>query len=189
MLTTHYESTRTVAQSHLSGSHLGIAAALSHWYALSTLPRNEKSVARALEYLGFEVYLPTYETVRIWKNRQRVSVQQPLFVGYVFVRTAPADRFRALCTNGAVRFVGNSQGPAAIPSSEIQFLQSRYCAERFEPYHDLVVGQQVRVARGVLSGIEGVLVRKNNDVRFVVTVKLINQHIAAIVDAADLEPV
>jgi transcription antitermination factor NusG len=188
MFTAHYDSTTTVPQANPLASASGICGEATHWYALSTLPRNEKSVARSLETLGYQVYLPTYATVRTWKNRQRVTVELPLFLGYVFLRTTRADRFRALSTTGAVRFVGNSQGPSAIPLNEIAFLQSRYCAESFEPYHDLVVGQQVRVSRGVLSGLEGVLVRKHNDVRFVMTVQLINQHIAAVVDAADLEP-
>jgi transcription antitermination factor NusG len=188
MLTAHYDSTRSIAQANPPASDMGIEGDAPHWYALSTMPRNENSVARSLEGIGYEVYLPTYSTVKLWKNRQRVIVELPLFLGYVFLRTRRADRFRALCTTGAVRFVGNSQGPTAIPLTEITFLQSKYCADSFEPYRELVVGQQVRVFRGVLHGIEGVLVRKDNDVRFVMTIKLINQHIAAIVDAADLEP-
>ena len=174
---------------HTLPMHTDLAEERCHWYALSTLPRNERSVARSLELRGFEVFLPTYEAVKTWRNRQRVTVQVPLFVGYVFLRVRLEERSRALSTTGAVRFVGNSRGPVAIPSSEIEFLRTKYCAEAFKPYQDLVVGQQVRVWRGVMKGIEGVLVRKDKDVRFVLTIKLINQHIAAIVEPADLEAV
>ncbi len=55
------------------------------WYAVYTVPRNEKSVARHLDLREIEYFLPTYETSRIWKNRQRVKVVLPLFPTYVFV--------------------------------------------------------------------------------------------------------
>ena len=38
-----------------------------------------------------------------------------------------------------------------------------------------------------MQGVEGMLVRKDSDVRFVLTIESINQHIAAVVDGADLE--
>jgi transcription antitermination factor NusG len=164
-----------------------IAADPGSWYALSTLPKNEKSVARSLESRGYEVFLPTYEVTRIWKNRQRMTLQLPLFIGYVFTRLKLNERFRALGIVGTLRFVGNSQGPLPIPAPEIDFLRSRYCSEHFKPFPDLVVGQRVRITRGPMRGVEGMLVRKDSDLRFVLTLELINQHIAAVVDPADLQ--
>jgi hypothetical protein len=40
----------------------------------------------------------------------------------------------------------------------------------------------------MMQGIEGTLVRRSGIDRFVLTLKLINQHAAVQVDAADLEP-
>lgn len=171
---------------------LAAAAAIEEmprWYALSTLPRNERSVAGHLASCGVEVFFPTSDSVRTWKNRQRVTVQVPLFVGYIFVRIRVAERARVLGATGAIRLVGNSKGPISISTAEIEFLRSKYCVENFAPYRDLVLGQKVRIARGVMEGIEGVLVRKDSGLRFVVTIQMINQHIAAVIDAADLESV
>ena len=39
------------------------------WYAVFTAPRNEKSVVRHLDLREIECFLPTYETLRLWKNR------------------------------------------------------------------------------------------------------------------------
>jgi uncharacterized protein YfdQ (DUF2303 family) len=39
-----------------------------------------------------------------------------------------------------------------------------------------------------LQGVHGVLVRRNNSLRFVLTLELINQHAAIEVEAKDLEP-
>jgi transcription elongation factor len=58
-----------------------------------------------------------------------------------------------------------------------------------EPYRELVIGERVRIREGVMRGVEGVLVKKNKSLRFVLTLQLINQHAAVEVDAQDLEPV
>ena len=118
-----------------------------------------------------------------------MTLQLPLFVGYVFTRLKLDERFRALGIVGALRFVGNSKGPLAISTAEIDFLRSKYCSENFKPFPDLVVGQRVRIGRGPMQGVEGMLVRRDSDIRFVLTIELINQHIAAVVDPADLQQI
>jgi hypothetical protein len=40
-----------------------------------------------------------------------------------------------------------------------------------------------------MQGLMGTLVRKNNSLRFVLTLELINQHAAIQVNAEDLEPI
>jgi hypothetical protein len=57
------------------------------------------------------------------------------------------------------------------------------------PFRELAVGTKVRIKAGIMQGVEGTLVRKNDDMHFVLTLKLINQHAAIQVNAEDLEPV
>jgi hypothetical protein len=57
-----------------------------------------------------------------------------------------------------------------------------------ESFHELVIGERVRIRSGVMSGVEGTLVRKGESMRFVLTLDLINQHAAIQVDADSLEP-
>jgi hypothetical protein len=49
------------------------------------------------------------------------------------------------------------------------------------------VGQRVRICRGSLAGLEGILVRKKNNLRVVLTFETLMQSIAVEVDAHDLE--
>ncbi len=163
------------------------ATAEKKWYAIFTVPQNEKSVAKHLALREIESFLPTYETVRVWKNRQRVKVVLPLFPTYIFARIGSDERTKVLQSPGVLQIVGNSRQPLPLPDSDIEFLRSDFCKERTEPYRDLVVGEKVRVRRGLMQGLEGVLVRKNNSLRFVLTLDLINQHAAIEVDAGDLE--
>lgn len=159
------------------------------WYAVFTVPQNEKSAIRHLNLRDIESFLPTYNTVRVWKNRQRVHIALPLFPSYLFVRIGSRERGKVLSAPGVLRIVGNSRQPLPVPDATIDFLRSDLCATKIEPYRELVVGQKVRIRSGAMRGLEGVLVRKNNHQRFVLTVDLINQHAAVEIDAENLEPV
>jgi transcription antitermination factor NusG len=135
-----------------------------------------------------ESFLPTYETVRVWKNRQRMKIVLPLFPSYLFVHINSRERTKVLQSPGVLHIVGNGRKHIPLPDAEIEFLRSGLCRQRIEPYHELVVGEKVRIKGGVMQGVCGTLVRKGSGVRFVLTLELINQHAAVQVDAEDLEP-
>jgi len=159
------------------------------WVAVFTVPQNERAVMRHLDLRQVESFLPTCESTRVWKNRQRVTIVQPLFPTYVFARIQLEERSSILRSPGVLRIIGNRQGPIPLSDSEIEFLRSDFCRQRVEPYRELVVGDRVRIRRGSMQGVEGVLVRKKTGLRFVLTLELINQHAAIEVDADELEPI
>jgi len=134
-----------------------------------------------------ESFLPTYETVRLWKNRQRMKIVLPLFPSYLFVHITTMERPRVLQSPGVLQIVGNAREPIALPDPEIEVLRSGSCGLRIEPFRELVIGTKVRIKAGVMQGVEGTLVRKGENMRFVITLKLINQHAAIQVNAEDLE--
>ena len=159
-----------------------------NWYAVFTVPQNEKSVVKHLDLRDVESFLPTYETVRVWKNRQRKKLVLPLFPSYLFVHINSRERAKVLQSPGVLHIVGNGREHVPLPHPEIEFLRSGFCRQRIEPYSELVVGEKVRIKGGVMQGVCGTLVRKGSDVRFVLTLELINQHAAVQVDAENLEP-
>ena len=157
------------------------------WYAVYTIPQHEKSALKQLDMRGVETFLPTYETVRVWKNRQRMKLILPLFPSYLFAYIHGQERAKVLQSPGVLHIVGNSTAGIPLSDSEIKFLRSDFCRQRIEQYRDLVIGERVRVKSGVMQGLEGTLVRTNNSLRFVLTLELINQHAAIQVNAEDLE--
>lgn len=159
------------------------------WYAVYTLPQNEKSAVKQLALRGVEAFLPTYETVRVWKNRQRVRTVLPLFPTYLFVHIDCRQRGRVLQSPGVIHIVGNSRGQIPVPDAEIELLRSGVRGRKMEPYRDLVMGTKVRIKSGSMQGVQGVLVRKSNELRFVLALEMINQYAAIEVDAEDLEKV
>ena len=159
------------------------------WYAAQTYANHEKRVLEQLSQRTVEAYLPLYASVRRWKDR-RVRLDLPLFPGYVFVRLALRDRLRTLQTPGVVRLVGFGGQPTALPDQEIDALRQGLArAIRIEPHPYLKVGRRVRVTTGPLQGLEGILARKKNSSRFVISLDLIMRSVAAEIDVAELEPV
>lgn len=158
-----------------------------NWYAVLTAPRHEKSAVRHLDLRGIESYMPTYESKRVWNNRQRMTLRLPLFPSYLFVHIENRERRKVLESPGVRQILGNHREPIPLPDETIEFLRSEGSAKSLEPYSDLVIGQTVRIRSGAFRGLEGTLVRKNNRDRFVMTIKLINRHVAAELDANDLE--
>jgi transcription antitermination factor NusG len=159
------------------------------WFAVFTVPQNEKSVVRHLGLREIESFLPAYETVRVWKNRQHVKTMLPLFPTYLFVHINVRERGRVLESPGVLQIVGNGRESVPIADTDIERLRASVNARLVEPYRDLVIGEKVRVKSGILQGVEGTLVRRSGGDRFVLSFESINQHAAVQVSAEYLEPV
>lgn len=159
------------------------------WYAAYTSANREKRVAEQLARRSLEHFLPLYRTVRRWKDRQ-VQLQAPLFPGYVFVRLALRDRLQVLQVPGVANLVGFSGIPAALPQEEIDALRTALgSGTRVEPHSYLTAGRRVAVKSGPLAGMQGILVRKKNQERFVISVDLILRSVAVEVDGLELDAI
>ena len=161
----------------------------SRWYAVYTSANHEKHVAEQMTARGVEHFLPLYTSVRRWKNG-RVTLLRPLFPGYVFVHMALRERLRVQQIPGVARLVGFGQEPAALPEEEIEALRTSWASGvRAEPHPYLTVGRRVRVTNGPMAGLQGVLRRRKNNARLVISVELIQRAMAVEIDESDVEPV
>jgi transcription antitermination factor NusG len=138
---------------------------------------------------GFEVFLPLYDSMRRWKDRQKL-LTLPLFPCYVFVRGGLNSRLQVVTTPGVHMILSHGERVAIIPESEIQAIRQTIEGPfRVEPHPFLKCGERVRVIRGTLQGVEGILVRKKNLSRLVLSVSMVAQSVAVEIDALDVEPV
>jgi transcription antitermination factor NusG len=159
------------------------------WWALYTRHQCEKMVAETLTTKQFEVFLPLYATVRRWTDRQK-TLFLPIFPGYVFVRGGLDRRLEIVMTPGVHTILFYGEQVAAIPETEIHNIRMMVEGPyRVEPYPYLKCGEKVRITRGSLKGIEGVLVRKKNLYRIILSMDLLQQCVAVEIDASDVEPV
>lgn len=159
------------------------------WWALYTRHQHEKTVAEMLTAKGFDVFLPVYDSIRRWKDRRKV-LSLPLFPCYVFVRGQLDRRLQVVSTPGVHMLLTRGEQIAVIPEEEIGAIRRAVEGSfRVEPHPFLKVGERVRVTRGSLTGVEGILVRKKNLYRLVLSVDMLAQSVGVEVDASDVEPV
>lgn len=158
------------------------------WYAVYTNSNHEKRVAKQLEERHIEHLLPLYDSVRRWKDR-RVRLQMPLFPGYIFVRFALSDRLHILQIPSVAHVVSFGGHPVAVPESDIQAIQN--ClnnGHHVEPHPYLQSGRRARVSSGPLRGLEGIVLRRKNRTRFILSFDLIMRSVAVEIDDVDLGP-
>jgi transcription termination/antitermination protein NusG len=157
------------------------------WYATYTSANHEKSVAEQLRMRAVEHFLPLYESVRRWRDR-RMTLQLPLFPGYVFVRMELRKRLQVLQIPGVARLVGFNGMPTALPEEEINTLRCGLAnGVRAEPHPFVRVGRKVRVKSGPMIGLRGILKRRKSCSRLVVALELIQQAMMLEIDEADVE--
>lgn len=181
-------ATPSVAMQVLAGQGKVAATLQARWYAVYTCANHEKRVADQFACRGLEHFLPLYESLRRWKDR-KVRLQVPLFAGYLFVHMAAQERLRVLQVPGVVQLVGWNGSPTPMPQEDIErireFLRGGWQAE---PHAYLQAGRRARVVHGPLAGMEGIVVRRKNRSRLVITVEVIQSAMAVEMDESDLAP-
>ena len=170
----------------------GYAAELTiqpKWFAVYITSRHEKRVAQHLTQRQIEFYLPLYKSQRKWSDGSRVTLDLPLFPGYLFVHIRRTDRAQVLGVPGTLALVGGTgREPAPLPDAAIDAMRIGLHLRHVEPHPLLTVGQRARIRSGALAGMEGIVLRKKNSCRVILTLAHIQRSIAVEVDGDDLEP-
>jgi len=134
-----------------------------------------------------EAFLPLQTTIRQWSDRKK-KVMEPLFRGYLFVKTDLRNRLDILQTDGVVNFVNTRGKPAAIPDRQIDWVKTVVAhpgTVSREQY--LNVGERVRIVRGPFSGIEGIVIRHKGVMRIVLSLEVIFQAVSVEVSETMVE--
>ena len=137
-----------------------------------------------LHHKQFEVLNPTYQALSIRRDRRKV-LTRPIFNGYMFVRTLlnPECHLEILKTPGVVEILKNSSGPTPVPDYQIENV--RLLEKHVESCFfgtDFEVGEAVFVKEGPLTGLRGVIDRRD--------CKKLHIHVGAIQGSVmiDVEP-
>src|SRR5207247_2461229 len=145
-------------------SEIVVESVTPRWRVLWTHSNCEQLVHDQLAAKGFDLFLPTVQT---WHRRggARRLARVPLFRGYLFLRHAmdKAGYLEAYKTRGLVRILGERWDRLeVVPDAEIEAIQRVLDANLpILPHPYLREGQRVRITRGPLADVEGILVRAN----------------------------
>lgn len=161
----------------------------SEWHAIRVRPRWEKIVAEALRGKQYEEYLPLYRKRNRWSDRQK-DVDLPLFPGYVFCRAELSGRPLLVTTPGVIGILRFGNIPAIVSQQEIEAIRAVIqSGASAEPWPYLREGQRVRVNRGALAGVEGILIRTKSDWRVVLSVEVLCRSVAVEIYREWVEPI
>ncbi|QTA80905.1 Transcription termination/antitermination family protein [Desulfonema limicola] len=168
---------------------MSIITLKQEWYVLHTKSRFENIVYDGLEKKSKEVFLP-----KIWvasKRKDRKSMlHSPLFPGYVFVKTDldPRDHLDILKTTGAVKLIGNNNGPVPVPKQDVESLKIMVAAdEEVRAGSRFLKGDRVIVLEGPLAGVIGIFVHQRGQGRIMVNIDILGQNASAVVDEDNVE--
>jgi len=157
------------------------------WYALTAKHQHEPTVARLLGAKGFEVFQPTYAEVRRWTDRTKV-LNLPLFPGYVFFLGSLDRRVDILSVPGVFSIVAFGDTAAEISGEEIAAIRrATDNALAIQPHPFLIVGDRVKVVRGPLAGVSGILQKQKDACRLVLSIQLLGRSAAVEIDATMVE--
>ncbi len=157
------------------------------WYALRTKSNHEKLAAMFLQAHSFETFLPLYRAPR---RRQDGGTETtlPLFSGYLFCRFDARYRSPVLGALGVVAIVAFGSKPARIDDMEIEAIRKALgSGQQMEPHPYLHEGQKVRIQRGPLQGLEGILVKKRTW-RMVISVEMLRRAVSVEIDPDSIAP-
>jgi transcription antitermination factor NusG len=159
-----------------------------HWYALYTRSHCEQLVGDQLVAKGFHVFLPRID---VWSHRlgKRYPISMPMFPGYLFLRhVIDKNSYIDVCkARGLVRILGESWDKlSTIPDAEMEAIHTTLRACIPVIHHPFLrEGQRVRITRGSLRGVEGILLQSNpTKGLLILSVELLQRSIAVEIDCS-----
>jgi len=163
------------------------------WHVLWTRSHCEQQVHDQLRDRGFELFLPRTRHWTAPTGEERLC-GAPMFPGYLFLRHAlDRDSFLEVRrTRGLLAILGEGwEKPGVVPEAEMEAVRRLVdSGVPTLPHPYLKVGQRVRVRRGPLAGIEGILARSRPQKGlFVLSLDLLKRSVAVEIECTAVEPV
>lgn len=158
------------------------------WWALYTLARFEKKLMRQLLEIEVPFYGPTISRrYRSPQGRIRTSVE-PLFPNYVFIMGDEMARYKAVSTGSVSRWMPVADSAELV--TDLRQIRSLILTDApLSPELRLQPGQKVRVKTGVFKGFEGTIIRRENEVRLLISVRYMGRGASVALDDCQLEAI
>ena len=163
------------------------------WFALLTRSNFEQTVHTQISKKKIDAFLPKQRKQSRRKDR-KLMIEVPLFPGYIFVRSNfdPAHQLSILKTTGAVRFLGNAQGPLPVPDIQVASLKLMTSTSL-----DLVTGSIVQLKKGdpvmilegPMAGLKGEFSQYKGKGRVIIKVDLLGQFAGVEVESDNIEKI
>lgn len=159
----------------------------SRWFILHTRSRQEKAIAATLHSMGVDHYLPLISKVQFY-GRRKITVNAPLFPGYVFLFGQRDQAFDADRTGRIAQIIDVVDQQQL--EHELENIQLALSNEvQLDPFPYLREGIQVVVRAGPLRGVRGLIESRTKCHRLILQVNVLGQASSLEIDGSLLEPI
>lgn len=158
----------------------------SQWWVMHTKARVEKTLARRLCEQNRSFFLPLFQNRMIRRGRVQTSYL-PLFPGYLFVYGTEDDRLQTLKTNLVVQCL-DVLDQAQLYQDLHNVYRLMESGDALSPESRLEPGRPVEVVHGPLRGMEGHVIRRQNKLRFLVEIRLLQRGVSVEMESWMLSP-
>jgi transcriptional antiterminator RfaH len=156
------------------------------WWTIYTKSRQEKSLARDMQRLQIPFYLPLIDKPSAYQGRKRI-VRAPLFGGYIFMFASAHERIQTLTTNRISRILTVENADQLL--FDLQQLRQLIAAGAPLTIESrLAAGRRVRVRQGPFAGLEGIVLKRRNATRLLVSINFLQQGASVEIDDFMLDP-
>ena len=155
------------------------------WHVLHVRPRCEKKMGEYCAAHAVECYLPLREETKVYQRR-RVTVEKPVFPGYVFLTFRPAERVTVLKSNVVVRIL-EVVNQEQLLHELAQIRKALDVDATLGACAAFERGRRVRVTAGSFQGVEGIIQTVRGQTRVLLNVDMIGQAVAVEIDRELLE--
>lgn len=159
----------------------------AEWYAVHTKFKCEKYVVNALRSKNIEAYTPLLKVTKEY-TRKIVSREIPLINCYVFVKIKQDQFIKVLQTEYVFSFLKIGRELSVVKQEEIDLLKritgeyNEVEAEEIE----YVIGAEVEIISGNLTGVKGILLEKQGKHNFLVELRSLSYQLKLNVDPNQL---
>jgi transcription antitermination factor NusG len=155
------------------------------WHVLHVRSRQEKALADDLQAMDIAHYLPLVRQIRFYNNR-KVTIEVPLFPGYVFLRGVLDEAYRADRTRRVVCIIPvKDQTQLNWELSNLNVALSSKLP--MDPHPSLKKGVRVKVKAGPLRGLQGVVEDRSGSNRLFLQVEMLGRAVSVEMDGELLE--
>jgi transcriptional antiterminator RfaH len=171
-----------------------VNVANTHWYVLTSKPREEQRAYDNLTMQGYEVFLPKMVQVSKKKGSKQIALK-PLFPNYLFIQLdKQVANFNAIrSTRGIGSFVRFGLNQATIDDGIVNAVKKRIvCQKQDKTLAELVEcrqGDSVELTEGGFEGLKAIYQAKSGVERSVLMVKMLGQERQVIVKNQEFEKV
>lgn len=158
------------------------------WYVVLTKPKQELRAQNNLERQGGVVFVPMFARERISRG-QRVTRQEPLFPGYLFLQTPTQSELlsKVRSTFGVRQLLSFAGQVMTVDNRIIEDLRQRSNSEA--PTQQFSAGQAVTLNSGPFQHYQAIFKEHNGSERGIILLGLLGQQNELLIDLANLQAI